>query len=240
MRNRYMVLLTTLAFLGLAISPPTFAGKLKNCDPPTPHPSCGDGPVETIVKYTAELTAGAFVFNTTGGAHVVDVTTDPKANVLRSGDDLYMVRQSSSSGLEYTWNSVFNPCAVLLTEDSVDDFFVGEDYWSIQKAGGVRVIFYDIMLIDLLGDAEVTVQLIGNEFDFIEPFVPVPGPIADGDATSTDSVVYDLAEAAIWGSSLKGIHPKKSCQPPGGGGFQRFPLRAASTLLITATRKFLP
>jgi hypothetical protein len=240
MRNRYMVLLTTLAFLGLAISSPAFAGKLKNCDPPNPHPSCGDDPVETIVEYTAELTAGAFVFNTTEGARVVDVTTDPKANVLRSGDDLNMVRPSSSSGLEYTWNSVFNPCAVLLTEDSVDGFFVGEDDWSIQKAGGVRVIFYDIMLSDVLGDAEVTVQLIGNEFDFIDPFVPVPGLIVAPATTSTASVEYTLYEAAIWGSSLKGIHPKKSCQPPGGGGFQRFLLSPASTLLITATRKFLP
>ena len=44
MTNRYLMLLTTLAFLGLSISVPAFAGKVKNCDPNAGdvHPSCGD------------------------------------------------------------------------------------------------------------------------------------------------------------------------------------------------------
>ena len=67
---------------------------------------------------------------------------------------------------------------------------------------GVVVIFHDIRL----QEAEVTVQLMGNDFDFIaQPFLPEPG----------QESVFTLDQFAIHGSTMKGVHPRSGCQPPG-------------------------
>ncbi len=63
--------------------------------------------------------------------------------------------------------------------------------------------------------AEVTVELIGNEFAFSDnPFLPEP----DGNPS-----VFILDRGAIFGTSV-GQHPRRACQPPGGGGFDIFDL----------------
>ena len=75
MKIRFLTLLTTLAFLGLCVSVPAFAGKEKNCDPPDPHPSCKD---DGAVLYTAEL-IGDFNFHILGQAPgAVNVTLTSK------------------------------------------------------------------------------------------------------------------------------------------------------------------
>jgi hypothetical protein len=225
MNTRYLTLFISLAFIGFSFS--AFAGK-PNCAVDNTHPSCTPDPDGAIV-YTAKL-FGAFVFD-------VDVTPSPKGLGFRSNTDLNMVPQD---GLLATWNHVFNGCPELVAENSVGSFFVGEDDWTIESPGGVRVIFRDI----ILGDAELTVQLIGNEYDFIEPFVPVPGPTSGDFYENT----YVLDHVGGWGSTLKGISPRKTCKPPGGGGSGRldFDLGYFSgeefvatpvTLVIKATRQ---
>jgi hypothetical protein len=175
MNIRYLTLFIALAFLGFSI--PVLAGK-PNCAVDNTHPSCTPDPDGTVV-YSAQL-FGAFVFRE-------DVTPNPKANEFRSNTDLNMVPQE---GLLDTWDHVFNSCTELVVPNTINSFFVGEDDWSIQKPGGVRVIFRDIVL----GNAELTVQFIGNEFDFIEPFVPVPGTPRE----------FILDQVQIWGSTLRG------------------------------------
>ncbi len=117
---------------------------------------------------------------------------------------------------------MFNACHEILGLDSVEGFFVANDDWRIAKAGGVRVIFRDIELegIDLQG-AEVRVQLIGKEFDFIVPFLPAPG----------NTSVFDLVDFEITGTPVRGKGAIKSCRGSAGGG----ELTVLSTLEITAS-----
>ena len=76
--------------------------------------------------------------------------------------------------------------------------------------------------------AEVTVQLRGNTFFDMpddDPFLP---------ASAGDQSVFDLLGYGILGETLKGIHPRMVCQPPGGGGLDIIPLGVPSTLTIRA------
>ena len=214
----------TLIFAMLLPVTTTWAGP--DCTDPKhfDNPNCSGGDSVSIT-YTAELTVGAFVFNTV-------VTPNSMDSELRSNADLDMARPGGvqdvpCGALEtavecQTWNQVFNTCIVLLEPDSVESVFVGDDNWSIHKSGGVRVILHSI----LLQGAEVTVQLIGNEFDFTEPFLPEPG----------NTSVFILDQGAIHGHSVQGAGgPRRACQPPGGGSFDIFPLLTPSILEITAT-----
>ena len=176
------------------------------------HPHCTAG---GLITYTAQLTAGAFVFGP------VDVTPNQREIELRSEDDLNF--DINDSPQPATWDQVFNTCGELLAPDSVDAFFVGDDNWSISKSGGVRVILADIVL----QGAEVRVQLIGEVFDFsIVPFLPEPGGMS----------VFELTQGAINGrSEMGGPGGSQACQPPGGGSFDIFNLISSSTLEITAS-----
>ena len=159
------------------------------------------------IVYTAALTAGAFVFGP------VAVTPNSRESVLRSEDDLnFDIDESPQMD---TWDQVFNNCPEL-SLNPVDDFFVGEDDWRIAKAGGVRVIFNNIEL----PGAEVTVHLIGDEFEFIESFLPEVAP---------DTRNYTLDRFIIWGDSAKGEPgPKRSCNSG------EIELHSPSELVITA------
>jgi hypothetical protein len=56
LNTRFLIILTTLAFLGLCVSVPAFAGKEKDCDPPNPHPSCGnDGGDDKVSRVFLEV-----------------------------------------------------------------------------------------------------------------------------------------------------------------------------------------
>jgi hypothetical protein len=233
MKNRYLILLTTLTFLGFSAAAPAHDCS-RHQDQNHKHCDSGGSGGGGAITYTAELTEGAFDFD-------VIVAPNSRENGLLSSEDLYMVRPgepdngvclaSDTRDECLTWNDVFNTCAVLLAQNSVTDIFVLNDDWSIEKAGGVRVIFRDIRL----QGAEVTVQLIGNEFEFSEPFIPVPDDAPGSTATRT----FDLDQAAIYGKSVKGGGgPRQGCQPSGGGGFDIFPLlHVDSVLVITATRE---
>ena len=189
------------AALGLALGlAPTSAEAKPKCD----DPPCGDGGDS---GFTAELT-GAFVFGP------VAVTPNSRESVLRSEYDLNFDIDFSLQ--PDTWDDVFAHCLELLDLYSVDDFFVGEDDWRIAKAGGVRVIFNNIQL----PSAEITVQLIGEEFDFSgDPFLP----------EAENTRVFILTKGSIWGDSLKGEPgPRRSCKSG------EFDLMDYSTLEITA------
>lgn len=184
------------------------------------HPHCAGGPI----TYTAQLTAGAFVFGP------VVVTPNTREDVLRSGVDLNF--DISTSPAVGTWDKVFNTCIELLAQDSVDDFFVGEDDWQIDKSGGVRVRLHDIRfdqgdpaLLNSDVPAEVTVELVGNEYIFDESFLP----------EATETRTYVLDGYLIRGETLKGIHPRSGCQERGSGTPDIILLIDSSVLVITAT-----
>ena len=133
----------------------------------------------------------------------------------------------AAADLEATWNAVFNACKDLLGENTVDSFSAGHTDWSVDKAGGVRVVFRNALLFDgttnPLGPegAEFRVQLMGDEFDFDDPFLPDPGGMS----------VFELVEFAITGTPERGKGAIKSCRGSDGSG----PLLPPSTLVITAS-----
>jgi hypothetical protein len=164
----------------------------------------------------------------------VEVTPNKRKSSLHSSEKLDMNRPNDGGDLEATWNYVFNTCPLLLGVDSVQDFLVGADDWSIQRPGGVYVQFNDM----LMQDAEVTVALYGDKSVNTGPFLPVPGEVF-GD-TETSVVILD--RFATWGKSLPGEEgPIMGCDP-----FEKLPLGydtgttfiyIPSTLVITATRQ---
>ena len=208
--------------LGLMGAPATAHDCTSHKDPN--HKHCDTGGGGSPLQFTAVLTTGAFVFGP------VVVTPNAKENELRSESNINLNIADTST--PETWDQIFNTCGELLAPDSIDDFTAGDDDWKINKAGGVRVLFIDILLpakesIDP-PLVEVTVQLAGNEFDFNESFLP---------EFDTDTRTYILDQYIIWGSTLSGTHPRMGCRPPGGGSAgsdDLLPL-GFSTLTITAS-----
>jgi len=187
-------------------------------------PDCR-GSEDPLFEYTAKLTLGAFVFP------AVDVTPILRDSELRSESNVFIQRPNDNRVLAETWDNLFDKCPVLLISQ-VESFDVLLDNLEITMSGGVRVIFHDVLLES--GAAEVTVELIGDTFDFSGvPFLP------EGDGETSEFI---LTKGAIFGRSVRGEPgPRRSCQPSGGGGFDIFDLLDAtgtsvpSTLVITAT-----
>ena len=208
--------LAVALLLGFALNPtPTFAGKppcKKNC-----------GPVNT---YTAKLD-GAFMF-----ALVEDLTLNKQENILRSSEPLTLFRPDESRDSD-AWDAVFEACENLFGAESIfkfsipDMFTLDADEWEISKSGGVRVAF----LIE--GDSfNVAVQLIGDEFDFDETFLPE----LDGESRE-----YVLTQFQVTGTPVRGKGAIKSCRGSAGGGILGFIdgsgtfIPSPSTLVITAS-----
>ena len=191
--------------------------------------------------YEAELTDGAFDFCPLGGScGAIEVTPNTRENVLRSDTDLDMVRPNINDDPDgyNTWNAVFNACEEMLGVDTVNSFFAGHTDWSVDKAGGVRVVFRNALLFDGTGNplgpegAEFRVILIGDEFDFdVVPFLPEP----------EETSVFELVDFAITGTPERGKGAIKSCRGSDGygelgyidGSDTFFPI--PSTLVITAS-----
>ena len=193
------------AALGLALGLAAAPSGSSACDTGTKHKTgapCGggDGDGEDPIVYTAELTAGAFVF---APVNPVPVTPNQRENVLRSEENLNLDIDDTIDG--ETWADMFATCEELW-EAPVEDFFVGADDWSIDKAGGVRVVFRHIES----EGAEFRFQLIGNEFEFTadgKSFPPAPG----------DTSVFVLDQFAITAKSLAGgSGGTKFCRTLGG------------------------
>ncbi len=180
------------------------------------HNKGGGGDGEDPIVYTAQLTAGAFVF---APVNPVPVTPNQRENVLRSGVDLnFDIETSPESG---TWFDMFDTCKDLWEPGPVEAFFVGEDDWSIHEAGGVRVVFRHI---EDQG-AEFRFQLIGSQFEFIDSFLPELDEVRE----------YVLTEFAITAKSLAGgSGGTKFCRTLGGEFGDPLLLTEPSTLVITA------
>ncbi len=203
--------LMVVTFIFAMLMPVTTAWADPNCAKHPEHPKCTGGGVGGVT-YTAELSLGGFVFNP---GPSVEVTPNAKENKLRSQTDLVMQR---SDGDGTTWDVVFAACQLLTPP--INLFTVFNDNWAINKDGGVRVMFSDI----LLQGAKVRVQLIGTEFDFLnDPFLPELGNTSE----------FILSQFAITGRSLPGEQgPSMSCSPR---GQQINPLPVFSKLTITAS-----
>ncbi len=197
--------------LGLMSAPAAAHDCLRHGDPNHKHcDDVGGGGIE----YEATLT-GAFVFDS------VVVSPNTRENELRSEDNLNF--DLSTSGDSVTWVDMFDTCAELWDPGPVEAFFVGEDDWTIAKAGGVRVVFRHI---EDQG-AEFRFQLIGDEFDFIDSFLPTPGL-----GPPADTRTYTLDQFAITAKSLSGgSGGTKFCRTLGGDPLF---LTVPSTLVITA------
>ncbi len=194
------------------------------CETKPDHKHCGGGGTTFTVQLFDEFggSTGAFDFCPWGDlCGAIEVTPNTRENVLRSDTDLDMLRPAAPD-LEATWNAVFNACEELLGLNSVVKFFVANDDWTIEKAGGVRVVFRDIELQDIeLQGTEVRVQLIGDEFDFDDPFLPeLNGEMRE----------YVLTQFGVTGTPVRGKGAIKSCRGSDGGGDLMFP----STLVIKA------
>ncbi len=217
-----MTLTSTIlaAALGLALGLSAVPSGSYACNTGVKHnsgePCGGGGDGEDPIVYTAELTAGAFVF---APVNPVPVTPNQREDVLRSEVDLNFDIVDSTE--PDTWVDMFDTCAELWDPGPVEAFFVGEDDWSIDKAGGVSVVFRHI---EDQG-AEFRFQLIGNEFEFTaddKSFPPAPG----------DTSVFVLDHFAITAKSLAGgSGGTKFCRTLGGDPLS---LTEPSTLTITA------
>ena len=224
-----MTLVSTVvaAALGLALGLAAAPSGSSACDTGTKHktgaPCGGGGDGEDPIVYTAELTAGAFVF---APVNPVPVTPNQRENVLRSEEDLDLdIDNLDIDDLlaRVTWVDMFATCDELWEPGPVEAFFVGEDDWSIDKAGGVRVVFRHI---EDQG-AEFRFQLIGSQFEFIDSFLPTPGL-----GSPADTRTYTLEHFAITAKSLAGgSGGTKFCRTLGG---DPLPLMEPSTLVITA------
>ena len=199
-------------------------------------PACAGGDI----TYTATL-SGAFVFGP------IEVFLNSKENQFTNNTlpPLDMSRELEPQWKIDTWDDVFMQCQVLLAPKSVSSFFA--DDWYIGKHGGVRVMFRDFPLAYRNGSNEgamITLQLVSDEFDFVDPdkkFPPVLGP-----NQNSASSVFDLNWFVIWGNTAKGEPgPRRACQPPGGGGADTYDLLPPIeptlppplALTITATRE---
>jgi len=137
---------------------------------------------------------------------------------------LELNRPDDGEDLDATWDGVFNTCPGLFEEDSVNDLEV--DNWRVKLAGDqVRVQF--IRALPLSGtidgvDVEVTLQLIDRgpyDFDGDNSFLPVSG----------ESKTYNLDDYSIFGTSVKGTHPRLQC-----GNGEQFDGPLNIDLVITA------
>ena len=183
--------------LGLMSAPATAHDCARHNDQTHKHCDTG-GDGEDPIVYTAELTAGAFVF---APLNPVPVTPNQRENVLRSEEDLNLdIEDSPESD---TWIAMFDTCVELWDTGPVEFFFVQRGDWSIDKAGGVRVVFRHIES----EGAEFRFQLIGNEFEFTaddKSFPPAPG----------DTSVFVLDQFAITAKSLAGDQEEPSFVGP--------------------------
>jgi hypothetical protein len=194
MNNRLLLLLLMLASLGLCVSGPVFAGKVKNCDPDEGdvHPSCGgDGGGGTSSEYTAALTAGGFRFGS------VEITPNNRDTGYTSTQSLDMDRPNDEIEAA-AWDAVFEECYELLGGTQIPGVFVDTD-WGITQGGkknsntarNIRVTFRTV-IADNFQEVDLWIALINwAEFPRSD-FLPARG----------DTSVYFLDTAKVYGDAV--------------------------------------
>ena len=239
MNPRYLILLTTLAFLGFSSSAlmakPIKCDIWPNCPNPNPNPEPG-------VVYTARLTAGGFVFTL---GELTDLTANGKGTALSGPDPLSMDIWGFDDDPEGpslydadAWDHIFYGCLSLVTPDSsnsgalhITSFDVAADNWRINHIGakGAPGHVY-IVMRNLENITQVLLPQYSNadfDFDLHGDVIQVDGkdqlfPPAAG-TTST----FILDEYVLWGGV--GGKEKIICNSDG-----RLPLDPPTTLEISA------
>jgi len=90
MNPRYLILLTTLAFLGFSSS--ALMAKPEKCDD---WPNCPNPDPDVTATYTAQLTGGYFVFETADGTGILTgLTTNSRGTALSGDFDIKMSQVS--------------------------------------------------------------------------------------------------------------------------------------------------
>lgn len=204
----------------LGYANPAFAAP-KDCVENDPRGGCNPKPGDdaTEITYDVELT-GAIVFDVKG------LTPQSRNTVLKSAEKV-TIKRDHDTMLETLWNTVFEQCPNFFhpTPVEIPEFTAPAEGkgWTIAKAGGIRVIFREILLFStkIDGYVEVTLQLIGDT-PFEQDFLPV------GSATT---ITHTLIRFVITGKTAKGVTPRLSCNDgseTGGGN-----LTTQSILTIT-------
>jgi hypothetical protein len=189
MNIRFLTLLTTLAFLGLSISVPAFAGKTKDCGLTDPHPSCKtDDELPPGDLYTITLNGGPFKFVKEGVA------------VGSKGDNLTGGPLTITYHNETSWDTVFMNCAGSMTHDSIKhEYVVAPKDWSVKtnSDSDIHITINGIFAVGLDADGnevqkEIDIHLDGD-------------PGGDFLPTGSDnSITYDLDQNIIWGKPWSG------------------------------------
>ena len=211
--------LTVVTFIGAMLMPITWAGP--DCSDPkhAGNPNCPppDDPPPSVT-YTVGLTGRVFHFD-----FPVKVTPNAKENALfpDAGETLIFSRPEDPAA-RVAWDAVFascenffgpNPLSMGPTPIVVSGFTVPAGNWTINRAGGVRLVMSDI-LFDILGNSpptgdpysKVTLKLIGHTF--------FDGP--DAPWLPTGNIEYDMIDSWIHGGTVKGVRPRESCVSRGG------------------------
>ena len=223
MKNRYLILLITLALFCHSVS--VFAAKEKPCNP-WPHCDGGDGGNNTDEVYSADLT-GDFDFFSVG------LTSGRKGKSLSGNDTLVVVYNGNAVEGSITGGIFGKDCWALLTKFGVDAFEVSDD-WGIsytRSRGGpdqIHITMNDLIIIDPVpGTSENYSQV---DFD-----LHLHGEIADGEDFLPDSgsgVSHHITKYMLWA----GGHEEEGwfiCNSTGGGMDSWESLPIASTLTIT-------
>jgi hypothetical protein len=184
---RYLILITTLAFLGFSIS--GFAAKPVCPGDPRCKPDDGDG---GSVVYTVALTAGVFRFN----AEEASLNSKGHLNSV-SGLSLIMNRPQDTTE-QALWDAVINTCAGPLVGYpplTIEQMVVNFDAWAVGKNSdnNIWIDLPSIRLPNHPAEAEkkIQIQLRG---------VPGTGYLpSEGQAE-----IFDLDFYVIWVKPIKG------------------------------------
>ena len=209
----------------------------KNC-----AADCTAGEPPPTGALTANLSGGTFVF----AFGPKSVVLNAKKNTATSEQDVELTRPGAGA-LRCEWDSVltgvdeagcpgtmFDGCRLL--ETPVDDLMFGDDDWRIffgsVDGGGLRVAFSNSLEdgvedgVDIgVETVEIRLQLIDSVPDYVAH--PIPPAL-------TGRSEFTLTDFILAGDTVRGISPRRTCQPgPGsGGGLERFTLTNHSTLTI--------
>ena len=216
------LLTLAVAAMMLGYMSPSFAGK--ECVDGDTRPRCGGGDGgggddETTAMYTAELTAGDFVFG-----KLEHLTANNKGTGLPGNADLVMVPDpGNSGGWDYIFKNDINDCSSLVEGGVVTGFGVLEGNWSISynRSKGLNKIHITMRDLVILPDTSGNYSQVQFDLDlhgkFAKnlPFLPESG-----------SREFQLTQYKLWaGASGQGGF---TCNSDG-----RPPLIPASTLVIT-------
>ena len=130
MKTGILIVLTTLAFLGLSVS--AFAGKL--CEEGDARPKCnpggGDDHGDPSAQYCAELMSGGFDIGRQ------TVTRNNRGNSYSSNSTEGLELKRGFNGADtVAWDAVFKTCPATYLDGSPATVNVSND-WSIDNSGG--------------------------------------------------------------------------------------------------------